>query len=196
MGLGATAELGVKGRGRLRGRKEVGRCRVQGRPLSEGGVSAGQAIRGMWAPHQPAVSPAFQAQAQPAPCRPQDPGGTEGWAPSRPEDRIDKGDAPALGGVAGAGGRGGSPQGPLPAPAGWPPANPKQGLPGGREEGQVEEKGQGQGKGGRGRRKWRRGKGREKKEERGGGRKVKTPREGTGRAGEGEAGPGRAPAPP
>lgn len=42
-----------------------------------------------------------------------DPGGTEGWAPSRPEERQ-QGDALALGGgVAGAGGEG-SPQGPLP----------------------------------------------------------------------------------
>lgn len=55
-----------------------------------------------------------------------DPGGTEGWAPSRPEERQG-GDALTLGGVAGAGGEG-SPQGPLPHLRQWPPTNPKWGC--------------------------------------------------------------------
>lgn len=58
-----------------------------------------------------------------------DPGGTEGWAPSRPEDRRQR-DALALGGgMAGAGGEG-SPQGPLPRLWQWPPTNPNGGSPG------------------------------------------------------------------
>ena len=41
-----------------------------GQALGGGGCLPVGGIKGMWAPHQPpAVSPAFQAQAQPAPCR-------------------------------------------------------------------------------------------------------------------------------
>lgn len=72
-----------------------------------------------------------------------DPGGTEGWAPSRPEERQ-PGGAPTLGaGEAGAGGEG-SPLGPLPRRRRWPPTNPKRCLPSSGEEGQVEKQRAGQ----------------------------------------------------
>lgn len=131
-----------------------------------------------------------------------DPGGTEGWAPSRPEE-PQPGDAPILGaGEAGAGGEG-SPLGPLPRRRWWPPTNPKRCLPSSGEEGQVEKQRAGQegrkGKGENGGEKGREERGKEQTEGKEGGkeeRKVKT--EGRGaqaKPGEGEAGPGKGPRP-
>lgn len=135
---------------------------MQGRPLVGVGVCR-SGHQGDVGPHQPAVSPAFQAQAQPAPCRhSRILVGRRAGLPPRPEDRIDKGRCSGAG-RCGAGGEG-SPQGPLPPLRQWL-IIPNRELPGSREEGQVEEKRAGQ-EGRKGeRRKWREGREREEGEE-------------------------------
>lgn len=88
-----------------------------------------------------------------------DPGGTEGWAPSRPEDRIDKGEMLRRWAVWLGRGERAVHRAPSPASCGGPQLIPNRGLPGGaRRKDRWKRRGRA-GRGGRGKEKMEEGRG-------------------------------------
>ena len=133
---------------------------MQGRPLVGEGVCRSGGSRGCGPPPAAGSEPSLPG---PGPTRTlqtlTDPGGTEGWAPSRPEDRIDKGEMLRRWAAWLGRGERAVHRAPSPASCGGPQLIPNRGLPGGaRRKDRWKRRGRA-GRGGRGKEKMEEGRG-------------------------------------